>query len=412
MSVATAIAVRPRVAVFPYRLLDGALGTCALVLALQLVPLPPGLRAALSPSAAEVERTLFLAVTDGPRPLSLDPRATAWALAMFLAALLVFWSARTVFHRGEVRSTTRAIAWIALVLAVVAFVQRLTSPNLIYGVWEPLDRASQPSPWGPFVNRNDFATWLMMAAPLTIGYAVARLTARTSSGRAAGVDSALDVRMLALAVSACLTIAVLLASLSRSGLLGLGVALVVLVGFARRRLGVGRRLLWLCGGIAALVLGAIAYVDLAAIAARVENTLPSQLGGRITVWRETWPIARDFPLAGVGAGAFARAMLVYQQSTRLIFFNHAHNEYLQLLVEGGVLLVLPAVAAIAAGTFTVARSVRDDRTSLFWVRAGSAAGLAAVAAQSVWDTGLRLPANALLFAVLAAIAMHRQEQLS
>jgi hypothetical protein len=44
------------------------------------------------------------------------------------------------------------------------------------------------------------------------------------------------------------------------------------------------------------------------------------------------------------------------------------------------------------------------------VRAGAVGGLIAVAVQSLWETGLRVPANALLFAVLAAIAMHDAER--
>ena len=49
---------------------------------------------------------------------------------------------------------------------------------------------------------------------------------------------------------------------------------------------------------------------------------------------ETLPIIRDFPLTGTGAGTFPTAMLVYQQSDRRLFFNQAHNHYLQFAAEG------------------------------------------------------------------------------
>jgi O-antigen ligase len=117
-------------------------------------------------------------------------------------------------------------------------------------------------------------------------------------------------------------------------------------------------------------------------------------------------MARDFAMAGVGVGAFVRGMLVYQESTRLIFINHAHNEYLQILVEGGVLLAAPVLMALVAGGREVARELRADPTPMFWIRAGAAAGLAAAAVQGLWDTGLRMPANAALFALIAAIALH------
>jgi O-antigen ligase len=114
----------------------------------------------------------------------------------------------------------------------------------------------------------------------------------------------------------------------------------------------------------------------------------------------------DFWLTGVGAGAFQRGMLVYQEGSRQFFFNHAHDEYLQLAAEGGLLLVVPATIALVAGLGLIVNRLRRDRTPIFWLRAGAVSGIIAVAIQSIWDTGLRTPANGALFAVIAAIAVH------
>jgi O-antigen ligase len=97
---------------------------------------------------------------------------------------------------------------------------------------------------------------------------------------------------------------------------------------------------------------------------------------------------------------------VYQQGSRLYFFNHAHDEYFQLAAEGGLLVLVPASMAFVAAIALMAHRLRTDRTAIFWVRAGAVSGLIAAATQSVWDTGLRTPANGVLFAVLAAIALH------
>ena len=45
--------------------------------------------------------------------------------------------------------------------------------------------------------------------------------------------------------------------------------------------------------------------------------------------------------------------------------------------------------------------LRTDRSAVFWARAGAACGLFGVICQSVWDTALRMPANAVLFAYFA-----------
>jgi hypothetical protein len=71
--------------------------------------------------------------------------------------------------------------------------------------------------------------------------------------------------------------------------------------------------------------------------------------------------------------------------------------------------VLPAV--LAAGFFVAiaSRSLKQDVTSNYLIRAGACAGLAGVLVQSIWETGLTMPANALLFAMLAAIATFKRD---
>jgi O-antigen ligase len=102
-------------------------------------------------------------------------------------------------------------------------------------------------------------------------------------------------------------------------------------------------------------------------------------------------------------------MLVYQTSDRQLFFNQAHNHYVQLLAEGGLLLVIPALLAAVALTRDIRGALSRDRSPRCWLRIGACAGLCGVAVQSLWETGLRMPANAVLCAVLAAIAIHRRD---
>jgi O-antigen ligase len=202
--------------------------------------------------------------------------------------------------------------------------------------------------------------------------------------------------------------AALVASLSRSGLAGLAVGLVTLGMLGWRRLGRRGSGAFAAVGIA-LLLVAAQFTDLGALAYRLHDTLPADMNGRVTIWRETWPMARDFLRTGIGVGAFERGMLVYQQSPRLLFFNHAHNEYLQVLAEGGLLVAVPAALAIAVGARSALRRLRSDPPAVFWIRAGALAGIAAIAVQNLWDTGLRMPANAVLFAIVAAVALHAHE---
>ncbi len=401
--------VRPPVLSPPNRLLDLALLAWFACAALQLVPLPPAIRLAVSPHAVAVDQQLRLdAAADplrmAPRPLSIDPASTVWALAAAGVMLLAFWCARRVLARRSPRALLRSIAAMGLAAGAVAILQHATSPRLLYWVWRPV--ATDAQPFSPFVNRNDLATWLVMALPLVIGYVVARFRAFGSDAAGApDVESALDDTGLWLAGSVCLMTGALLATTSRSGFIGGAVGLAAFVWLSRGRMA-GRGRAWLAAAIVTVVAVGATYANVGVLADRFGDAVTRGLGGRREIWRETWPMVADFWRTGVGAGAYERGMLVYQSSPRRYFyFNHAHNEYLQLLAEGGVLLAVPGLVALVALTSTVAGRLRRDRSSFYWIRAGATGGLVGAAVQSLWETGLRLPANGVLFALLAAIAV-------
>jgi O-antigen ligase len=395
---------RPRIGRGSGALLDWALIACLVVVSAQLVPLPASLWERLSPNAIGVERALRLDAMPPvlpPHPLSLDPDATAWALALGAAYVALFWCARTTFASGGVRLTTRGISWLGLGLTLLVAVQRATSPKLLYWTWKPLSPGA--SPYGPFVNRNGLACWLAMAIPLVIGYAVARQQSRNVGTVSAAT---VDPTQLWLGGAAVLMTGGLLGSLSRGGIFGGASGLLAFILLSRVRLTRRRGLVWIVAAVVAMVAVATLYANLGALALRMQETTELGEWGRRVIWHDTWRMANDFWWTGVGAGAFQRGMLVYQQASRLFFFNHAHDEYLQLFAEGGVLLAVPAAVALLAAIAQMARRLRTDHSAIFWLRAGAMAAIIAAAVQSVWDTALRTPANGVLFAVVAAVALH------
>src|SRR4029078_131359 len=138
------------------------------------------------------------------------------------------------FERGGVRTTIRAVAWIGLFVSPLAIVQHIIPLPLVDGVWGLTGRGL--GPFGPFVNRNDFAGWLIMAIPLTAGYAVARMQSRHRAGEAVDAETLFDSKSLWLAMAVCLMAAGLLGSLSRSGLTGAFAGIVFFALISRRRL--------------------------------------------------------------------------------------------------------------------------------------------------------------------------------
>lgn len=400
-----AVLVRPPVAAGQSRALDVALLCCLGWTVLQTVPLPPGWRELLSPNADAIDRALrFDGDVPRPRSLSIDPLRTLRAAIVTAMVAAMFWIAREICAKQGARRLVQAVAWSGLAISVIALLTRAYSPDLIYGIWSP---GSLSQPYGPFVNRNHMGTWLVMALPMVMGYVFARFDGRARGGSFA---AAIDTRMVWLIGSAGMMFVAVIISLSRSaavGTLSAGMFAAAFAGTRRSR-----------GWWGVLATAAVFVLIVAAIPRSVDLGLrfgdpvapgTSTAWARAQIWRETLPIVRDFPVTGTGAGTFPTAMLVYQQSDRRLFFNQAHNHYLQFAAEGGLLLIVPLTCAAVLFARAAARRLRGDRTPIGWVRTGAVAGVVGVLVQSIWETGLRLPANGLLFAVLCAIAIHEQE---
>jgi O-antigen ligase len=170
-----------------------------------------------------------------------------------------------------------------------------------------------------------------------------------------------------------------------------------------------RRSRWLLGGyVLVIVVGAIAWAGTDMALVRF-MTARSDSPGRFVAWRDAWQIASDFPWVGTGLGTFGKAMLVYQTASRPWMYAQAHNDYLQLLAEGGLLVVLPALVAASLVLVAIRHRLAQaaDPPLTRWIRAGAVAGLAGIAAQSAVEFSLQMPGNTVLFVLLLALAMHR-----
>jgi O-antigen ligase len=412
---ASALVVQPNVArERRERPLDIALIAVILACLAQLLPIRADFIQSIDPHALALRRALWLppvltAAVVPWIPISIAPRDTLAAAGILSFAIVTFWMCRRVCEDGGTGYIVRAIAFIGLIASIAAIVQRAQRIDLLYGIWRPLDAGARP--YGPFVNRNHMATWIIMACPVAFGYLLARAprshTQRRLSQRLVNALEHLGTMRVWLVVSvSVMTLAVLL-SASRSGLVGLMMAFMLSTLLTRRRGTLATRR-WALLQFALLALVVLSFANYDVLLGRLEESMArAQEGrGRVAIWRDTIRLAGDFPLTGTGAGTFGRAISVYQTAEPGYAIDQAHNHYLQMMAEGGVSLLLPGV--IAAGLFVLlaSRSLRRDLSSNYLIRAGACAGIAGALVQSIWETGLTMPANALLFGMLAAIATY------
>jgi hypothetical protein len=392
-------------------MLDGCLLASIAAVALQLVPLPPAIRTVASPHAAGVVSALELQASDAGlwQPISIAPWSTVYAFALVFTALVVFWATRRCAGRGKAKRIVRQAAFAGLTAALIAIAVRARgNPALIYGIWQPIDDGAHP--FGPFVNRNHFATWVLMACPLAVGYVAATLKPERRGRRASAAVIAafewLGTGAAWVSAASIVMIVALLMSTSRSGVIALVGTLLAVATLAHRRF-TRRTALLAVTAVVAIAAITAAYANAQPLIDRFADVRETGAEGRTQIWRDTMHVIRDFPLTGVGLGSYQTAMLVYQQSDRSRFTNQAHNQYLHFVSEGGLLVSVPAVLTAVAFVQLFRKRVAQDGSPTVWLRIGAAAALFAVALQGVWETGLRIPANGILFAVAAAVAVHR-----
>ena len=404
-----------------HRLLDLALVAIAVAVGIQLLPLPAQVVDVISPNAARIKAALQFSTAATPAwtALSITPERTLEALASVVIGILSFWTSRAVFGAsGNTRTFCRMLALFGLVIAIAALIQKGTTPRLLLFNVQPEARSTNP--FGAFTNRNHFAGWLLLVSTPVIGYLIARLRIHEFRDRrwVAMVRQFMATGAVLTALSAVVTVGVLMTTLSRSGVAALGVAAIVGWLFGRSRMRFERTTLpTRLGFLGVLIILSMVFLDVDGWATRIEESFTTEgLFGRLTIWRETLPIIRDFWLTGVGAGTYSDAMTYYQQTRffvnsmqRWAHFNNAHSHFIQVAAEGGVLLVVPAIAALTALWTLAGRTLRADKGEMFWVRVGAAAGLAGLAAQSIWEVSLTMPANAVLAGVLAGLLLYRRE---
>jgi len=389
------------------RSVDVMLIAALAVIGIQLIPLPSAFVRVISPATPALQDAYALEPFASWRQISIHPSATRVSFGLALAAALMFWTSREVFSRGGTRRAARLLAWIGLGCAVISLAQRATAPKTVLWKWSVPDPRALP--FGFFVDRNQLAMWLILAISLVVGYLAmhvhARMTDRTRRDLHTVVVALSDRGALVICACVAVMVLTLAATLSRSGFVGLVGAGLVGASLARAD---RKRVLWV-GGAAAIVLGAAAaWLNLEGLAQRIVATASGSefdATGRLAIWRETARIVRDFPLLGSGAGTFADAMFVYQQTAREVLFNNAHDEYLQLQAEGGIVLLIVSLAGIALVAKAARARIAADVGAHRYLRIGACAGLAGIAVQSVWEAGLRAPANLVLAAIVAALAV-------
>lgn len=365
-----------------------AIAAIALLMALaQLVPLPANIWTSLPGREFIANGFQILGIAPPAMPISLAPYDS---LATFLTLLPPLGMlAALVGLRGY------SVPWLAAALIAG------TMAGILLGILQVSSPIPEASPWylykisnfgvatGFFANSNHMATLLLVAMPFIAAMgADLREQSKDVRKRSSGVAVA----------SAGLVLAVVGVALNRS-LAGYGLG--VPVALASLTILLGLTAGWARGALVATAVTGVAAIFLlwaSPVGSQLDRLVASSsVTSRQEIATNSLALAKKFAPVGSGIGTFPKLYPLTEDpgSIERVYVNHAHNDYLELLIEmglAGLLIIILFLSWWGKAVMEMARSPASDRFAV-----AAAVASAAILLHSLVDYPLRTAAISVVF---------------
>ena len=252
-----------------------------------------------------------------------------------------------------------------------------------------------------YFSHNHFAGFLILILPVALGLLVG----------APNFEKKFFLLILIGLMGTALTL-----TLSRGGFLGFGLAagcflIFAIIKHARNAFHAGKILI-LIVIVSALILAGIRVIGFSPIAHRTllksflpdKETVSREI--RFSLWRSALPLVKESPFFGSGLGTFEFVFAPHRppEFGQNQDAYHAHNDYLEWLIEMGISALIVALWGIARFCRAMLRIYFEhDDPVLTSLVLGGLCGCIAIFAHSFVDFNMQIPANAVLFFVIAAL---------
>jgi tetratricopeptide (TPR) repeat protein len=409
----------------------------------QLVPLPSPLLTVVAPGATNIRSEIYPERPEQLTPdvqaagapalptISVYPHATRAELFRWFAVVVLFAVVRNqVASTGSLWRLSLVMLVNGCLLAVFGLYQTFSKTAHDPSTGDPLVYWAYRAPgaFGPFINRGHFAAYMNLCIALGVGllywlgpseqdrkqkYMVKPMAANEQREVFGWLFSPFSVlhapAQLWALVGVGLMTASVICSLSRGGVASLFIALIAAV-CLRLQWPLRFRRLEALLVPALLVLGLFAWVGFRPLETRL-SSLFSGVGSagstRWPLWNDLMHLVPRFWLFGSGYGTLGYVEPLTRGAATFndpaMFVEHAHNDYLEALVEGGLvragLTMLLLGLTFASGFFALRRYI--DRTPGA-LAVGAMAGFLAIALHSGVDFAVTTPAVAILATIVVA----------
>lgn len=347
--------------------------------------------------------------------VSLYPDPTRKFLTYLLAIFALYVIVRNnIASIGAIRRLSIAVLINGAALSLFGLIQFFgnSEPGTIYWTYP-----SSGTPFGPFVNRNHFAFYINLCIGLSLGLLLVRtqrsrmhevtidlpMTTRLSSTLR---DLLHDPGALWIGGGLALMLSSVVFCLSRGGflaLIGAGTLCAMLIMMqGRGNWRICATLLSVGTAIALLI-----WFGLERIEARWATFWTGQAveDGRVFLLTHAWLLIKQFPVLGTGYGTFQFVEPLYMHTANDVgvIYEHAHNDYLESLIEGGVVgLMLRLLAIGFVFRFTYRAFRFHNSTATAALALGLLFAFTSTVIHSFFEFGLYVPSIVVLAVVLCA----------
>lgn len=305
------------------------------------------------------------------------------ALALYTAYGFLIFIVVQSFRSTETKYFGNILALFGSLYAVFAVLQSVTSSGKIY--WRIIPQTA--SVFGSYVNHNHYAGLIEMLLPFSL--------ILVFKGSRPGAVLVLQI------FGAIVMAASVFLSKSRGGMVAVSFeviffAVIWIRFFSAKR---GMAFVMIFGAATAAILAAIAPEQ---VISRITDLHDP---ARLLIHRDSIRMFLAHPLLGSGFGTFANAFRHYRTFFDGFFVNHAHDDYLELVLETGVIGFATAIwflSVVYREGFRNLSGARESESAT--VSAAALVGCTGLLVHSFVDFNLHVPGNAALFYVLAAVA--------
>lgn len=376
---------------------------------IQLIPLPAEVVRVISPETYR----LYTGIIGQFQPvtwisLSLYKKATLYEFFRFAAYASFYVLTIQLLTQGQyLKKVVAAVIILSSSTALLAIFQYLFYNEKIFWFRE---LTAGGTPFGPFVNRNHYAGFMEMVFPVSLSIFLAYKPVVTYTSFREKVAEMFSQKrtntyILTGLASTLMAVSVFL-SLSRGGIISLSLSMIffgLLVYFGKT----GKKRGFLVIVIFLIIVLSVGWFGWDHVFERFSKVRDIQGNievNRQTIWKDTAAIIRDFPVTGTGFGTLVNIYGKYRTLEGESVLYHAHNDYLEVLSDGGLIAFLLSAWFLVSVFYKSFRKYLNRKDSYaIYLYIGSATGVISLLIHSLADFNLQIGSNGLYFFFLLGL---------